>query len=329
MPIKTISLTIGRRTCVAALTAILLGLASLTQAAAPTPQQQPGYYAMKLGNVRVTALLDGFLPLPLSDLSGIDKDLAQDLVRSAYVPQTAEGLQTAFTAYLIDTGKEQVMIDAGTSQCFGPTLGQVPKQLRAAGYDPAAIDHILITHAHPDHLCGIADASGKPIYPNATVWLADEDAQYWLDPASEKTANAFLKPLFGMARRATAGYIAAGRLQRFKVDARLPAGITLIPTHGHTPGHSSYLVDGGDGQKLLVWGDIVHYHAVQFEHPDAVYAGDSDSSRASAQRLQLFSRAVDGHWWIAGAHLPFPGIGHLNRAGDAFTWVPVEYSPLQ
>jgi glyoxylase-like metal-dependent hydrolase (beta-lactamase superfamily II) len=308
--------------------ALLLVAAGAAQAAAPAHPQAPGYYAMQLGTVRVTALLDGFLPLPVTDLSGIDKDLAQQLIRSAYVPQTAEGLRTAFTAYLIDTGKQQVMIDAGSSLCFGPTLGQVPQQLRAAGYRAADIDHILITHAHPDHLCGISDASGKPLYPNATVWLADEDAQYWLDPASEKTANAFLKPLFGMMRKATAGYIAAGRLQRFKADATLPAGITLIPTHGHTPGHSSYLVDGGDGQKLLVWGDIVHYHAVQFDHPQAVYAGDSDQARASAQRRQLFDRAVDGHWWIGGAHLPFPGIGHLNRSGDAFAWVPMEYSPL-
>lgn len=303
-------------------------LSEVAQAAPTTLQQVPGYYAMQLGSVHVVALLDGFYPLPPKDLSGIDPNIAAALNSSDDVPQTAEGLRTAFTAYLIDTGAHRVLIDAGTSQCFGPTLGRLPEQLRAAGYNVADIDDILITHAHPDHLCGVADAAGTPIYPNATVWLATEDAAYWLDPNSEKSAKAFFKPLFAMARTATQGYAAKGHLKFFKVDDRMPAGIQLIPTHGHTPGHSGYLVDGGDGQKLLVWGDIVHYHAVQFTHPEAVYAGDYNPAQAKAQRVALFQRATDQHWWIAGAHLPFPGIGHLKRQGSAYTWVPTEFSPL-
>lgn len=307
---------------------LALLIAGLAQAAASAAQQVPGYYVMPLGSAKVVALLDGFYPLSLKELSGIDPKTAAALTEADHVPQTPDGLRTAFNAYLVDMGTRRVLIDAGTSQCFGPTLGKIPEQLRAAGYDPADVDEVLITHAHPDHLCGIADAAGQPLYPRATVWLAQEDAAYWLDPESEKSAKPFFKPLFAMARKATQAYADQGRLKRFKTDDAMPAGISLIPTHGHTPGHSSYLVDGGDGHKLLVWGDIVHYHAVQFAHPEAVYAGDKDPAQARAQRAALFRRASEQHWWVAGAHLPFPGIGHLNREGSAYRWVPAEFAPV-
>lgn len=290
--------------------------------------QVPGYYAMQLGAVRVMALLDGFLPLQPSDLLGIRPELAEDSNQAADVPRIGQGLQTTFTAFLLDMGAHHIMIDAGTSQCLGPTLGEVPQQLRAAGYDPADIDDILITHPHPDHLCGIADPDGKPLYPKAKVWLSEKDAEYWLSPDSDKAAAPHVKMLMAMARKATQGYVEQGRLVRFKVGDKLPGGITLIPSPGHTVGHSSYLVEGGNGQSLLVWGDIIHYHAVQFAHPEAWFSHDSDSVESRKHREEILKRAAAAHWWVAGAHLPFPGIGHVHAQGAAFVWVPTEFSPL-
>ncbi len=101
-----------------------------------------------------------------------------------------------------------------------------------------------------------------------------------------------------------------------------------LDTHGHTPGHVSWLFDGGAGGKLLVWGDLVHFHAVQFAQPDASYEADSDRTAAIASRKQALAQAADAGWWVAGAHLPFPGLGHVRREGEAFAWVPGEFSPL-
>ncbi|PNS08939.1 MBL fold metallo-hydrolase [Solilutibacter silvestris] len=305
--------------------------AAAQTAAIPMPSRQaPGYYHQAIGSLRVTALFDGMVYLPLSDLHGITPTKARALLHDEYVPETAKGLQTSVNAYLIRNDKQLTLVDTGAQACFGPGLGQVLDNLKLAGYAPEQVSDILITHAHPDHLCGILDAQGKPAYPNANVWLAREDGDYWLDPAKEKdpTVPAFFRPLFAMARNAVAPYQAAGKLHLFGAGDRLPGGAQLVVAHGHTPGHSAYLFDGGHGQKLLVWGDSLHYHAIQFRHPEVSYAGDANDARAIDSRRHLLQQIVSGRWRVAAAHMPFPGLGHVRRDGNAYAWIPAEYSPL-
>ena len=164
-------------------------------------------------------------------------------------------------------------------------------------------------------------------YPNATVWLAAEDAGYWLSADARQAAPEAMRGLFDMARRALAPYEAAGKLKRFTQDDELPSGVVAVPSHGHTPGHTSWLFGGGSGQSLLVWGDIVHYHAVQFIRPAVSFEYDSDRRQAVAARAALLARAAATGGWIAGAHLPFPGLGHVRAEGAGYRWVPVEFSP--
>jgi glyoxylase-like metal-dependent hydrolase (beta-lactamase superfamily II) len=193
--------------------------------------------------------------------------------------------------------------------------------------DPAEVDEVLLTHAHPDHLCGVLDAQGKPAYPNATVWLSKADADYWLSPASEATAPKGVRFAFPLARNAVAPYQASGHLRTFSPGDALPGGAVAMDTHGHTPGHVSYRFDS-QGQSLLVWGDVLHFHAVQFAHPEAAFEADSDRKAAIASRRGLLQQATANGWWVAGAHLPFPGLGHVRGEGQAYAWVPAEYSPL-
>ncbi|MEN5208797.1 MBL fold metallo-hydrolase [Stenotrophomonas terrae] len=310
---------------------LMLALSCGAQARSPhdAQQQVAGVYHQQIGELQVTALFDGAVALGRQELVGIDPTTVTRLLDHRYVPEDAQGLQTAVNAYLVQRGDHLSLIDTGTAQCFGPGLGQVLGNLRAAGHDPAEVDDVLLTHAHPDHMCGLLDAQGKTAFPNATVWLSQADASYWLDPASEATAPQQLRMAFGMARNAVAPYVAAGKLHRFTPGERLPVGITAVDSHGHTPGHVSYLLDGGNDQKLLVWGDIVHFHAVQFARPDAAFEADSDRTAAIASRRRLMAEASDQGWWVAGAHLPFPGLGHVRREGEAFAWVPGEFSPLK
>jgi len=312
----------------------VLGLAIAGNApgrsAQPAPQQQvAGVYHQQIGQLHVTALFDGTVALGRQALVGVDPATVTRLLDHRYVPEDAKGLQTAVNAYLVQRGDHLSLIDTGTAQCFGPGLGQVLANLRAAGHDPAEVDEVLLTHAHPDHMCGLLDANGAMAFPKATVWLSQADAAYWLNPASEASAPEPLRFAFGLARTAVAPYAAAGKLHRFAADEALPGGIQAIDSHGHTPGHMSYLLDGGNSQQLLVWGDIVHFHAVQFARPDAAYEADSDRSAAITSRRQLMARAADQGWWVAGAHLPFPGLGHVRRQDQAFAWVPGEFAPLR
>jgi len=311
--------------------ALLLATVASPAFAATThaPQQQvPGVYHQQIGQLQVTALFDGTVALGRQALVDIEPGAVTRLLDHRYVPEDSKGLQTAVNAYLVQRGDHLTLVDTGTAQCFGPGLGQVLSNLRAAGYAPSEVDDVLLTHAHPDHMCGLLDAQGKAAFPNATVWLSKADAAYWLDPASEAGAPQPLRFAFALARTAVAPYIAAGTLRRFAPGEALPAGITALDSQGHTPGHVSYLLDAGASQQLLVWGDIVHFHAVQFARPDASYEADSDRSAAIASRRRMMAAATEKGWWVAGAHLPFPGLGHVRRDGDAFGWVPGEFAPL-
>lgn len=320
-----------RRPALRLLALLALSVPMMTSLASPPAQRQaPGFYRQSVGTLRVTALFDGVVALPRTQLQGIDPAGIQALLKDRHVPETPQGLQTAVNAYLIDDGTRLSLVDTGTADCFGAGLGQVLENLRAAGYAPAEVDNVLLTHAHPDHLCGLLDREGRPAYPQAAVWLARADADYWLDPATEQdpATPAMLKPLFGMARKAVAPYRAARKLRLFGPGDRLPGSVEALASPGHTPGHTSYLFKGSEKQALLVWGDIVHYHVVQFARPDASFEADADRAQAIASRRRLMAGAADAGWWLAGAHLPFPGLGHIRRDRDAYAWVPAEFSPL-
>lgn len=293
----------------------------------PRPQV-PGYYQQVIGDLRVTALFDGVVPLARSQLVGVDAARIDALLEQRYVPESKDGLQTAVNAYLVQRDKQLVLIDTGAAQCFGDGLGQVAENLRHAGFQPQDVDAVLVTHAHPDHLCGALDAQGAMAFPNATLWLARQEAEYWESARAQQSAPEAIRPLFGMAQRVLAPYAAAGKLRRFTAGDALPAGIAALASPGHTPGHTSFLLDAGESLKLLVWGDVLHYHAVQFASPDASFEVDTDRAQAVASRLNLLQQATAQAWWVAGAHLPFPGLGHVRTEGQAFAWVPGEFSPL-
>ena len=330
-----------RALCGATFGAITLALSAgaLAQPASSAPaaassapsalQQVPGYYHQAIGSLRVTALFDGVVQLPRSQIQGLTPTAIDALLQRRYVPESPQGLQTAVNAYLVHIGGRRVLVDAGTADCFGPGLGQVTANLQAAGVSPAQVDDVLLTHAHPDHLCGVLGADGARAFPNATLWLDDTELRYWEGPEAEARTPPALRFVVGQARRALAPYQAAGRVRSFKPgDAGLPAGIQALASPGHTPGHTSYLIDGGDALKLLVWGDVVHYHVVQFARPSASFEADVDRARAIASRRRLLAQAARAGWWVAGAHLPFPGLGHVRAEGGAYAWVPAEFSPL-
>lgn len=305
-------------------------LSAALHAAPPTAErpQVPGYYQQVIGDLRVTALFDGIVPLARSQLIGVDAARINALLEQRYVPESKDGLQTAVNAYLVQRDNQLVLIDTGAAQCFGDGLGQVAENLRHAGFQPQDVDAVLVTHAHPDHLCGALDAQGAMAFPNATLWLARQEALHWERARAQQSAPEAMRPLFAMAQRVLAPYAAAGKLQRFAAGDALPLGIVALASPGHTPGHTSFLLDAGGSPKLLVWGDVLHYHAVQFARPEASFEADIDRAQAIASRRNLLRQAAAQGWWVAGAHLPFPGIGHVRTEGKAFAWVPAEFSPL-
>ena len=295
--------------------------------AAPVAQQKtqvPGYYRMMLGDTEVTALYDGYVELGANLLKGMEAKDIQALMNRMFLD--SKGVQTAVTAYLINTGDRLILVDAGAAKCFGPTVGKIQDNLRAAGYNPAQVDTVLLTHLHGDHACDLTN-DGKATFPNATVYVSKAEADYWLSPAVTAKAPDEAKPFFKMSQDAVAPYKAAKKLKIYSPGDTLAPGLQAVPTYGHTPGHISYLLDAGK-QRLLIWGDIVHSHSVQFAHPEVAMEFDVDTKQAVATRQKVFADAAKNKLWIAGAHLPFPGFGHVRAEDKGYTWVPAEYSPI-
>lgn len=319
-----------RRTCARlvfslVLSATIAATAAPAHAAAPIQGgQAPGYYRIMVGAIEVTALSDGTIHFPMDTLLvGETPDAIRAAYKKAFQRLPAE---SSMNQFLVNTGSRLVLVDAGAGTVFGPTLGNTVASLRAAGYSPEQVDEVVITHMHADHTGGLAH-DGKRTFPNAVLRIARADLDFWMNPANEAKSPEGVRPSFAVAREALAPYIASGKLEPFDGATQIVPGVRAIPAPGHTPGHTYFAVES-NGEKHLAWGDVVHAAALQFAHPSVRIAWDSDDGAAEAAREKVFADAAAKGYIVAGAHLPFPGLGHVALAGDGkgYVFLPVTYS---
>lgn len=288
--------------------------------------QAPGYQRLAVGDYEVTALFDGYNDLGPTLLKGLSQKEIRALLARKNI--TSAGVQTAFNAFLINTGKNLVLVDTGAGTCIGPTAGGLADTIRAAGYSPEQVDTVLLTHMHLDHVCGLVDAKGAPVFANAVVYAAQAEADFWLSKENLAKAPKEAQGYFQIAQNSTAPYVASGRLKTFGVGQAPIPGVSTVNLAGHTPGSTGYQFSS-NGQSILFMGDIIHSFAVQFAHPQVSIGFDNDSRKAIAAREKLFTQVAHDNIWVAAAHLPFPAIGHIRVEGKGFAWVPVEYGPYQ
>jgi glyoxylase-like metal-dependent hydrolase (beta-lactamase superfamily II) len=308
-----------------ALLAAGIALPALVFAQAPVAKgQAPGWYRMALGKFQVTALSDGTVALPVDKLLQAKPGVVEGLLAKSYLKAPVE---TSVNGYLIHTGTKLVLIDTGAAGLFGPTLGKLVSNLKAAGYQPEQVDEIYITHMHPDHVGGLA-SDGKMVFANATIRADLREGEFWLSQANLDKAPADAKGFFQGAMASLNPYVAAGKLKPFNLDKgseELVPGITAINARGHTPGHTIYAVES-DGNKLVVWGDLMHVAAVQFAMPSVTIAFDTDSKAAAPQRAKNYADAAKKGYFVAVAHVSFPGIGKLRADGKGYDWLPTNYT---
>src|ERR1700686_648164 len=315
------------RFAAAVLAALASFVAAQNAALAAAPQhhdQEPGFYRLKVGDLEVTALYDGtgvfdphWLNGTKATMDGVVKALQED-------PHMLDVVDSGF---LVNPGKQLILVDAGAGTWWGGgVLGRLAGSLRSAGYTPEEVDIVLLTHLHSDHAGGLTTQDGKRVFPNADVYVAKAESDFWLSPAIAAKAPKDAQPFFQSAQAIAAPYIKAGKWHMFSGSEPIVDGMQLVPLPGHTPGHTGYEFLS-KGQKIPFWGDIIHAQRVQLQHPEVTAIFDIDQTAAAATRNQLLSKLAREDVLIAAPHTSlFPALGRLRKDGSEYSWVPVVFT---
>jgi glyoxylase-like metal-dependent hydrolase (beta-lactamase superfamily II) len=313
---------IDRRHLLTGLAAAVLAPALPAFARAPQASNQvAGIYRRKLGDIEITAILDGYIPLDAKAFVSSDPDAVRQALANA---GQDEKLPTSVNAFVVNAKDRTYLLDTGTgaNTAFGPTMGRLDANLRAAGIEPAQIDAVILTHAHPDHAEGLLTGEKAARFPNAEVIINETEYAFWHDDGILNQAPAAMKPFFASARGTLAPY--AARTRKVKPGEFAP-GLSLEHAPGHTPGHSLLRIASGKEQALLV-GDCIHNAVIQTARPEIAFVFDADGAQAAASRRRVLDMAAADQLLISGAHMPFPGFGKVLKAGTAFRFVPAEWS---
>lgn len=283
--------------------------------------QAPAVNKKRYGDTVVTMLSDGYLDVSFELLNGIEANKAEALLANRGIEPLP---RMNINAFVVETAGRTILIDSGAGGING-WGGRLPVALAAAGFDPLDIDTVLLTHAHPDHVGGLAAPLATPLFPHVQAFYVHEkELAFWRNDTVYSSAPEGFRPFFEVARNAFTAY--QDRLIPFNGEAILP-NIQAVPLFGHTAGHTGYLIGSGK-DALLIWGDIVHFPHLQMAQPDVTIAFDSDPTEAAAVRARLLERVVDDQLAISGMHFNLPAAGKIHREHNQFVlhydaWSPV------
>ncbi|GJD52666.1 hypothetical protein OPKNFCMD_5432 [Methylobacterium crusticola] len=277
--------------------------------------QIPGVYHRRFGDILVTALSDGYVEMGYDIFREFSRE---DVDRMMARDHRISPPRISVNCFLLRGPAGTVLVDCGSQDKFGPTAGKLFANLAAAGVEPGEIAHVLLTHCHPDHSCGLTDAaSGRRLFPNATVIVNRKEIAHWFSDEALARANARQRErYFGWAREQVGPYRAEHLRCAQDGDEVLP-GITLVECAGHTPGHSTYVLRS-QGRRMIVWGDLAHVPEIQVARPEVSMSFDYDPDMAAANRLTLLERIHHEGILVAGMHIHFPGFGYLVREGAGY-----------
>lgn len=257
---------------------------------------------VELGALSVLMLSDGETAMDRDCLRG-PEGTALSEAELAGADLKEDKLRLPVRAFLVRGPGGCLLIDAGAGNAWHKGLGQIGAALAEAGTGPQEVTAVALTHTHIDHVSGLVDQDGGLAFPNAErVHVATEEI---------------------MAFRAIPRMIPLqARLLPLEQGDGPIFGVTAINAPGHSPGHMAFLVEG----RLLIWGDLVH-NVLQLARPEIGWKYDEDLGQARASRLSLMEQAVEAGWLVAGAHLPGPGIGRIERDGTGYAFHPVTRGP--
>jgi glyoxylase-like metal-dependent hydrolase (beta-lactamase superfamily II) len=289
-----------------------------------------GSYRFSLGQFTSIAVSDGGFNYALTSFfANAPQAEVTEVLRRRQLP--TDRIFTPYTCLFVDTGEHRVMIDAGMGN-FGEALvkmtpdvdhtttvtGTLRGNLAAAGVDPATVDTVIITHAHLDHVGGVLDEAGAPVFANARYVIGRDEWRFW---SSATAADLAPGPFVEIARRSLDPV--RDRLEQVGDGDEILPGIRAVATPGHTPGHLALELTS-DSETLLHVSDVV-LHPLHLEHPDWLPVFDMLPDQAAASKRRTFDRAAAEGLLVFGHHFPpFPNLGHVRKRDPGWTWEPVQ-----
>ena len=304
---------IARKTSLAAFIAlaVLAGMSGFVKeafAAMPAPLPTAGK-AVLVGHFSVVPLFDGQHSYALKRFYGADEAAMLKVAGMQPVP-------AAYTVFLIKRGKKRFLVDTGNGTLTTARTGQLPICLKDAKTAPADISKIFVTHLHGDHAGGLVK-DGKPAFPMAKVYVAKAEYDYWTNDESMRQAPEHRRGLFPLIQNTLRVLDQNKLIVLFTPGDVVAPDIASVDLSGHTPGHTGFMLASKDKQ-LLFAGDLLHGAALQMPRPDITIDADVDQPKAKEMRQRMFKQLAEAKIPIAGAHLPFPGIGFVHPVGEGY-----------
>ncbi len=298
---------------------LAIAAGGLAACALPAPlRAATAPYRFSQGGFELMVVSDGHLALPTSFLAP-DAPKAEREAMLKAAGQSGEQYQSPTNVTLIRTPSDLILVDMGSGDRFMPTAGKLWDNLQAAGIDKTKITKVVFTHGHPDHLWGAIDELDDLMLPNAAYYFPAAEWDFWNGADAIRGLPAERAGFVTGARRNLARI--KDKVSMLKPGDDIVAGIRVLATAGHTQGHVALEVAGGEG--LIVVGDALTHPLIAFQHPEWKTPGDHEPERAIATRRQLLDRLAAGRSKLIGFHLPYPGVGQVERKDGGYRFVPV------
>ncbi|MDR0926492.1 MAG: MBL fold metallo-hydrolase [Ignavibacteria bacterium] len=271
----------------------------------PNLYSQENMYKYNVENTKVFMLSEGQHSGSASFLVNASEDVIKKYLPDGKFPM-------ATNCYLIVTDNHRILVDAGYGR-------ELPKNLDAVGYPANTIDIVLLTHMHGDHIGGLIDEQGNIAFPNAMLYIATTEADYWMEQNNKSAVQVIEK------------YKLVNKLHLYEPQPLSNALVPLlydenyiyaIAAFGHTPGHTVFQI--GNRDKMLIWGDLTHAMAVQMPYPNISMTFDVSPKDAAVTRKNILDYVSANKIVVAGMHIAYPGIGYIESAGSGYVFNPMK-----
>jgi glyoxylase-like metal-dependent hydrolase (beta-lactamase superfamily II) len=320
---------LGTAAAVGATSLAPLNATSAATAAAPAGRHVAGHYRYRVGDYEITVVTDGATTRPLEDgfIINQKKEDVQAALAAAFLDQ--DKVTIPYSPIVVDTGSKLIVMDTGTGEAnFGQSkgaAGQFHNNLKISGIDRNAVDMVVISHFHTDHINGLLTADGKPAFANAEILVPAPEWKYFMDDGEMSRAPAGrMQTIFNNTRRV---FDALGRkVTPYEWGNELAPGITAVATPGHTPGHTSYVISSGSG-KLFVQADVTNLPQLFARNPGWHAFFDQDPTMAEATRRKVYDMLAAEKMMVQGFHYPFPAVAYVEKTSTGYREIPVPWSP--